>query len=61
MSPVVRACEGVGLDWFMIHTGQHYSYSVDRVFFEQLELPDVKYNPDVVLRSRKLECSDTTL
>ena len=35
MSPVVRACEGVGLDWFMIHTGQHYSYSVDRVFLRR--------------------------
>ena len=47
MSPVVRACEGLGLDYFMIHTGQHYSYNMDRVFFEQLELPDAKYNLDV--------------
>ncbi len=35
MSPVVRACEGSGLDWFMVHTGQHYSYSVDRVFLRR--------------------------
>ena len=35
MSPVVRACEGVGLDYFMGHTGQHYSYSVDRVFLRR--------------------------
>ena len=47
MSPVVRACEGLGLDYFMIHTGQHYSYNMDRVFFEQLELPDAEYNLDV--------------
>ena len=47
MSPVVRACERRGLDYFMIHTGQHYSYNMDRVFFEQLELPDAKYNLDV--------------
>ncbi|CAD6490948.1 MAG: UDP-N-acetylglucosamine 2-epimerase [Candidatus Argoarchaeum ethanivorans] len=48
MSPVVRACERQeGSDWFMIHTGQHYSYNMDRVFFEQLELPDAKYNLDV--------------
>ncbi|MCK4735687.1 MAG: UDP-N-acetylglucosamine 2-epimerase [Methanophagales archaeon] len=46
MSPVVRACERRGLDWFMVHTGQHYSYNMDRVFFEQLELPDAKYNLD---------------
>ena len=29
-----------------MHTGQHYSYNMDRVFFEQLELPEAKYNLD---------------
>ena len=47
LSPVVRACERRGLDWFVLHTGQHYSYEMDRVFFEQLGLPDARYNPDV--------------
>ena len=48
MSPVVRACERQeGSDWFVLHTGQHYSYGMDRVFFEQLGLPDAKYNLDV--------------
>ena len=43
MSPVIRACEsqeGAGLDYY-------YSYNMDQAFFEQLELPDAKYNPDV--------------
>ncbi|CAD6490150.1 MAG: UDP-N-acetylglucosamine 2-epimerase [Candidatus Argoarchaeum ethanivorans] len=47
MSPVVRACEGSGADYFMIYTGQHYSYNMDRVFFEQPGLPDARYNLDV--------------
>ena len=48
MSPVVRACERQeGSDWFVLHTGQHYSYGMDRVFFEQLGLPEVGHNPDV--------------
>jgi len=47
MSPVMRACERQGADWFMVHTGQHYSYNMDRVVFEQLGLPDAKYNLDV--------------
>jgi len=47
MSPVIRACEKQGLDYFILHTGQHYSYTMDRVFFEQLELPEAKYNLDV--------------
>jgi len=47
MSPVVRACERRGLDWFVLHTGQHYSYGMDWVFFEQLGLPDARYTSDV--------------
>jgi len=47
MSPVIRECERRGLDYFILHTGQHYSYEMDRVFFEELELPQPKYNLDV--------------
>ncbi len=46
-SPIIRECERLHLDYFILHTGQHYSYNMDRVFFEQLELPDAKYNLDV--------------
>ncbi len=46
MSSVVRACERRGLDWFVLHTGQHYSYNMDRVFFEEMELPEARYNPN---------------
>ena len=47
MSPIIRLCERLALDYFVLHTGQHYSYTMDRVFFEQLELPSAKYNLDV--------------
>ena len=47
MSPVIRECERLGLDYFILHSGQHYSYNMDRVFFEQLELPSAAYNLDV--------------
>lgn len=47
MSPVIRECERRGLDYFVLHTGQHYSYEMDRIFFEQLELPLPSYNLDV--------------
>jgi len=46
-SPIVHECERHGLDCFILHTGQHYSYNMDRVFFEQLELPEAKHNLDV--------------
>ena len=44
MSPVVRACERRGLDWFVVHTGQGCSCDVDRAFFEGYGLPDAGYN-----------------
>lgn len=47
MAPVIRQLEGRNADFFILHTGQHYSYELDRVFFEQLELPQAKYNLEV--------------
>jgi len=47
MSPVIRELENKGLDYFILHTGQHYSYNLDKIFFEDLELSEPKYNLDV--------------
>ena len=47
MSPVVRELEERKINFLIIHTGQHYSYNLDRVFFEQLNLPPAKYNLEV--------------
>ena len=33
--------------FFLVHTGQHYSYNMDKVFFDQLKLPAAKYNLEV--------------
>lgn len=40
LAPVVRACERRGVDYSLVHTGQHYSDELDAVFFEQLDLPE---------------------
>jgi len=47
MSPIIRECKRRKKDYFILHTGQHYSYNMDQIFFEQLELPKPKYNLDV--------------
>jgi UDP-N-acetylglucosamine 2-epimerase (non-hydrolysing) len=47
MSPVIRALEEKSADYFILHTGQHYSFNMDRVFFDQLKLPLSKYNLEV--------------
>lgn len=47
MSPLIRACQARSIEFSLIHTGQHYSYEMDRVFFEQLGLPPPTYNLEV--------------
>lgn len=44
MSPLIRLCKKNKLDFFVLHTGQHYSYNMDKKFFEDLELEQPKYN-----------------
>ncbi|ARS91780.1 UDP-N-acetylglucosamine 2-epimerase (non-hydrolyzing) [Natrarchaeobaculum aegyptiacum] len=38
LSPLLRACTESRLPHTVIHTGQHYTESLDAVFFDQLEL-----------------------
>ena len=52
MTPVIEELERRRVDFFILHTGQHYSYNLDRVFFEQLKLPQAKYNLEVGSGSR---------
>lgn len=47
MAPVIKELERRDIDFFVLHTGQHYSYNLDRVFFEQLKLPPARYNLEV--------------
>ena len=54
-SPIICEFERLGLDYFILHSGQHYSYNLDRVFFEQLRLPEAKYNLDVGSGSHGLQ------
>ena len=44
MSPIIHALERSAHDFTILHTGQHYSYAMDQVFFRQLDLPKPHYN-----------------
>jgi UDP-N-acetylglucosamine 2-epimerase (non-hydrolysing) len=44
MAPVIKELQAQKVDFFILHTGQHYSYNLDRIFFEELELPAPEYN-----------------
>jgi UDP-N-acetylglucosamine 2-epimerase (non-hydrolysing) len=47
MAPVIKELTLRQADSFVLHTGQHYSYMLDKVFFEELKLPSPKYNLNV--------------
>ena len=44
-APIVRAAnEFSNFELQIIHTGQHYDYSMSKVFFKELSLPDPSFN-----------------
>ncbi len=47
MSPLIRECERRNIDYFILHTGQHYSFEMDKTFFDDLELPKPAYNLEI--------------
>lgn len=44
MAPFIKEALARKVNFFIIHTGQHYSEVMDKVFWENLDLPDPKYN-----------------
>ena len=44
LSPLMRLFELEKTSYFMIHSGQHYSPLLDKIFFDELSLPLPKYN-----------------
>ena len=47
MAPIIRLCKKASIDFFVVHSGQHYSYNLDRIFFNDLKLPSPKYKLNV--------------
>lgn len=45
MCPIIKYCKSQNISFYVIHTGQHYDYAMDKIFFKELSLPD----PDYVL------------
>lgn len=43
LSPLIKLFQKKNLSFFCIHTGQHYSYTMDKIFFKELDLPLPEY------------------
>ena len=44
-APLIRAFKKHGIDYRLIHTGQHYDKNMSQIFFDELEIPE----PDIKL------------
>jgi len=46
MAPIIHECERRNIELFLLHTGQHYSESLSRQFFDDMDLrePDMNLN-----------------
>ena len=60
LAPIIRELENRKMDYFLIHTNQHYSYNMDKMFFEELKLPEPKYNLNCGLESFRKQVSFMT-
>jgi UDP-N-acetylglucosamine 2-epimerase (non-hydrolysing) len=47
MAPVVRACAARGVDFLLLHTGQHYTFEMNGALFKELDLPAPRVNLEV--------------
>lgn len=39
LASLARALNRQGIEYVVVHTGQHYDYELDEIFFEELDLP----------------------
>ena len=44
LQPIVKELQRRKCDYTIVHTGQHYSYFFDKLFFEQLKFPNPDYH-----------------
>ena len=57
MSPIIRVLEKSEIDFFILHSGQHYDYEMDGAFFDELNLSKPTYNLGAGSGSHAEQCA----
>ena len=47
MAPVIKEVIRRKMDFILIHSNQHYSFEMDKIFFQELELPEPHYHLNI--------------
>lgn len=40
VEPIIRELKNRGIETIFIHSGQHYDYEMDKIFFDEMHMPD---------------------
>ena len=51
LASLILACKQRHIPFIIVHTGQHYSYNMDQLFFEELNLPKPHHHLHLSLTS----------
>ena len=57
IGPIIKECRKRNLNFFVLHTNQHYSKNLDKIFFDDLKLSRPKYNLNIGSGSHAQEIS----
>lgn len=58
MAPVMEALDSEGASVIVVHTGQHYQYQMDQIFFDELSLPKATFNLEVGSQSHAVQTGE---
>ena len=47
IAPLARACDKFGMEYKIVHTGQHYDFNLSDIFFDELGIREPDYHLDV--------------
>lgn len=59
LTPIIRAAQKRNIPFFVIHTGQHFTYELDALFFEELGLSQPAYNLKIASRGSNFQGEHT--
>lgn len=55
IAPLIKEFEKEGIEYKLIHTGQHYDYEMSKVFFDELGIPEPDYYLGVASTSHAVQ------
>jgi len=59
IAPIIRALKArSGVEWKLVHTGQHYDYEMSQAFFKDLEIPEPDYFLDAGSGSHAVQTAE---